>query len=381
MKSIQQKTNTDAPDADHEYGKIRDEVSGVTPGTPVNTESYGDVHQLLDRLMDLGEQIPNDLPENTTNGYQLLDALLTLITKRINTAFTLQTGSSYEIWTDVVWGNGYFVAVNNGGTKAMRSIDGKTWTEVSITPAAGSVGITIGFAFGAGLFVASIPTITPGTDDLITSPDGVTWTIASTGLSGSPNNLKFLNGGFIATSNLAAGFSVKSADGITWSEFALPDSRGYSLTYGNGVYVGVTGTGISQQAITSPDGENWTLQTTPGSQAWGDVSFGNDTFVAVSFGSGTTNNVMTSPDGVTWTLRDSNLTDAMGVVLYSAGLFYALRVGAGSTPPVMSSPTGMNWTEVDTPDALNWNDLTSGGNKLLAVRYGTSPADAVMIAL
>lgn len=75
MIKLQSKTNVDPPDSEYIYGSIRDQA-GTTEGTPVNEEVYQDAHQFLERLMRLSDLVPNDLPDNEYNGWQLWDALV-----------------------------------------------------------------------------------------------------------------------------------------------------------------------------------------------------------------------------------------------------------------------------------------------------------------
>lgn len=68
------KPNIEAPSVDYEFGSIRDRV-GATPGTPVSREVYSDFHQAFEKLMSLASITHNGQPDNTTNGYQLVEAL------------------------------------------------------------------------------------------------------------------------------------------------------------------------------------------------------------------------------------------------------------------------------------------------------------------
>jgi hypothetical protein len=76
-----------------------------------------------------------------------------------------------------------------------------------------------------------------------------------------------------------------------------------SVTYANGTFVAVGGSGL---VMTSPDGFSWTNRTSTGTQNWTSVTYGNDNklFVAVAV-TGNGNKVMTSPDGITWIGRPS----------------------------------------------------------------------------
>lgn len=74
MRWIGQQTNVDSPDGEYTYGKIRD-WNSTTPGTPVDEALYGDIHQLMAKMMQESTIIPNNLPDNDYNGYQLWKAL------------------------------------------------------------------------------------------------------------------------------------------------------------------------------------------------------------------------------------------------------------------------------------------------------------------
>lgn len=75
MRPLADKPNTDAPDSDYPFGKIRDNPGNNT-GTPINEVVYGDIHQFFEKLMNAAAITPNGLPENQTNGFQLYEALL-----------------------------------------------------------------------------------------------------------------------------------------------------------------------------------------------------------------------------------------------------------------------------------------------------------------
>lgn len=73
-KDILQKPNTEGASTSYPYGSIQDQ-SGSVNGTPVSREVYGDFHQFFDRIMDKTGVTANDLPDNATNGFQLIQAL------------------------------------------------------------------------------------------------------------------------------------------------------------------------------------------------------------------------------------------------------------------------------------------------------------------
>lgn len=80
---ITDKPNTSPPDSDYIYGNIKDD-DGTDNGTPVNVEVYADFHQFFARLLDQGNITPNGLPDNNYSGFQLYDALISVIKKNLN---------------------------------------------------------------------------------------------------------------------------------------------------------------------------------------------------------------------------------------------------------------------------------------------------------
>ena len=61
-------------------GRIQDNT-GAGNGTPVNERVYGDIYQALLKVKRLSGIIENGLPDNETNGFQLVDALRELASK------------------------------------------------------------------------------------------------------------------------------------------------------------------------------------------------------------------------------------------------------------------------------------------------------------
>lgn len=74
-RGIQNKVNTDAPDGNYPFGKIRDD-DGSNNGTPVDEQTYGDWHQFFESLMARAGLTFNGLPDNVGNTFQLLLAFI-----------------------------------------------------------------------------------------------------------------------------------------------------------------------------------------------------------------------------------------------------------------------------------------------------------------
>ena len=87
---------------------------------------------------------------------------------------------------------------------------------------------------------------------------------------------------------------MTSPDGINWTiRTSAADNEWMSVTFGNNLFVAVANTGTGNRVMTSPDGITWTIRTSAADNDWRSVTFGNNLFVAVA-ASGTGNRVMRS---------------------------------------------------------------------------------------
>ncbi len=72
-------------------GRVKDNT-GTGNGTPVNRNVYGDLHSNISRLMRLYGIVPNGLPDNESNNYQIVEALAALASKN-DYIYALSTSS------------------------------------------------------------------------------------------------------------------------------------------------------------------------------------------------------------------------------------------------------------------------------------------------
>lgn len=282
--------------------------------------------------------------------------------------WTQRESAADNLWMAVTWVNelDLFVAVAESGVgnRVMTSPDGVLWT-VQETPLDNVEwwSVTYGAGLAGGLLVAVARGFDAG-PKVMTSPDAETWTART-----SPNEDSRWRdvcwseelGLFVAVGH-AARF-MRSADGINWTAGLLPVATNHdfiSVCWGNGLFVAVANYGPDYQRVcTSPDGVTWTARTVPAKNAWRGVTFGDGLFVAVANPSydheAPGQLVMTSPDGINWTLR--NCDDQWWEdICWGNGLFVAVSsYQAAGGQRAMSSPDGVNWTLEDTP-ALAWRN-------------------------
>ena len=182
----------------------------------------------------------------------------------------------------------------------------------------------------------------------------------------------------------------------SWSAAtAAEQNQWYGITYGDGKWVSVSGTGTNRVQYSIDDGLTWTAASAADQSQWADVAYapehiahpitwtsasateqnqwksvtyGNGKFVAIS--SNGTNRVMYSTDGISWTAatltEPATTTNYWNTITYADGKYVALA--ATGTNRAMYSTDGINWTASATaPEANQWTDITYGDGKFVAV--------------
>lgn len=81
MRLLQNKTNVDAPDDDYPFGRARNNPGNRT-GTPVDEELLGDILQFFEKMFNASGLVANEMPDNDYAGFQLYEALQTILTAR-----------------------------------------------------------------------------------------------------------------------------------------------------------------------------------------------------------------------------------------------------------------------------------------------------------
>lgn len=165
--------------------------------------------------------------------------------------------------------------------------------------------------------------------------------------------------GLFCAVSLAAGTSniMTSPDGVTWTTRTGPTLQPYqSVCWSSylGLFCAVPSAGGATTIATSPDGITWTGQTNPGTTlAWTRVVWADSLklFVAVSATS-STSGVMHSSDGVNWTQLSGTLPTSQSwrALAWSPdlGMFVALGLG----PVFMYSKDGTNWLSSSQTQAI-----------------------------
>jgi hypothetical protein len=320
-------------------------------------------------------------------------------------------GQGYGIAYGLINGVGTFVAVGyseNGGVNQIgTSTDGLNWqvaADVGSLFSGGGygIGIAYGLVNGIGTFVA-VGTSSNGfgVDQIGTSTDGLNWQVATNvgdlfsgnGFNGIAYGLINGIGTFVAVgSSVNGGVDniITSTDGLNWTVAtnvgSLFSSGGFGLgiAYGIGTFVAVGSSpngGVDNIGM-STDGLNWTVATNVGSLFRGvydgyggyGIAYGAGTFVAVGYSeNGGVNQIGTSTDGLNWTVATSVGSLFSGGdncygngIAYGAGSFVAVGFSAnGGVDNIGTSTDGSNWQV-----AASVGDLFSSGGVGNGIAYG-----------
>ena len=203
-----------------------------------------------------------------------------------------------------------------------------------------------------------------------------TWT-GQVAPSGSWEGITYGNSQFVAVGSSGTNQVMTSPVGITWTAHAVPEASYWrSVAFGNGTFVAVGGvkSGVSTHPVmSSTDGATWTARDATNSDDWRDIVFGNGLFVAVSY----QGSIMTSPDGTTWTARTApsgwTLVDRIS---YGNGVFLI----TDGNSRIGRSTDGITWTAATLPPGgISGPALVYGNNQWLTVP-DTTNSGAVLVS-
>lgn len=175
MKKLQNKTNVTAPDASYLYGALVND-SGVGDGTPVDVELLTDVMQLAERIVAESGIVANGLPDNEINGWQLYEALQSIITKKYTKEITtdfdgdIVTITRAEIEDAFEAVNPFYTGGIGSGTATnpfadfhiqIRFLSAGVWYDVPLTSGTGGANVATSNSTGDITITFDIAPITP----------------------------------------------------------------------------------------------------------------------------------------------------------------------------------------------------------------------------
>lgn len=239
---------------------------------------------------------------------------------------------------------GGFMAMSDGGTDTLvyKSTDGEAWTQIGTIA---SFRVTE-FAYGNSIYVAG-----DGFGYTAVSNDGITWTKSggvtiTTGTGG----IDFGAGVFVLVG--VGGVIKTSPDGVSWTTRTSGVSTLLnSVRFVNSVFVVVGASGV---ILTSPDGTTWTARTSGVAVALNGVAYGAGVYVVV----GANGTILSSSNLTTWTARTSGTTLELNDIVYSTSGF----VTVGNSGVARISGNGTSWTTAPTGVGTSFNAITFDPN-------------------
>jgi hypothetical protein len=277
-----------------------------------------------------------------------------------------QASGPSAAWRRITWAAGLGEFVSVGQSRILRSADGISWASSASEIAADSGFWGVAWAPSRGLLVA----VGEGAANVASSSDAATWTAVASSqptllrsVAWAPELDRFVavggseNGG--PEDMLALTIDVPETPGPLQLQYRKTEPSlwtGVCWAPELRLFVAVSRSGGDRQAMTSPDGEIWTLQTTPTSgQTWNSVEWAAPLglLVAVS----RQGKVMTSRDGVTWTLHDvadePQLVSVVWVDTFGLLVAIAARTLTENGTSIWTSRDGMTWKKQWSTVAAN----------------------------
>lgn len=168
--------------------------------------------------------------------------------------------------------------------------------------------------------------------------------------------LAFGNGTFVAGSTDST--ILSSTDTLSWAPHSFTNFSVGGIAFGKSLFVAV---GNAGQVLTSPNGNDWTAQSSGTSSNLSAIVFGNNQFIAVGKGG----ELIRSLDGITWAKPSVLLFFPFDfrAITYAKGLF----VAGGTRGVIYTSPDGLDWTYQGTGVSNIIMGLASDGNQFVAV--------------
>ena len=253
------------------------------------------------------------------------------------------------------------------GSGIIYSLDGINWFQ-SFVNNFNNLTITI--------IVAGNSILLAGATDgsILISFDGIQWIIVGKIFNSSISRIRFINGKFWAL----GGTTLKnSVDGLNWTSIInFTNSSINDIAYGIGYYVitqnnGNPGDPLISGIIYSSDGITWNPTSITNFSGFS-VVYGNNIFVAVGASTDNTSFIKYSLDGIIW--NNSNLlttgdiqrtsVEFLGSKFISVGQSASGTGLAGNQVSIITSVNGIDWSYSLTggfnPDAGSYSGKTSG---------------------
>ena len=274
---------------------------------------------------------------------------------------------SYYSTNGTAWSSGYPYTPSTAGNLGTLggkfyilgamylSLDGYYWGAINL-----GGWLVAQMAYGNGHFFAGSRTLSA----LRASTDGLIWfTWATpTGYTGYSDGVAYFNGLYCVTCSGTTNNVATSPDGITWTNHTATNAK--LLIQANTLLFGMTMDTAQTSICYSSNGTSWTNSGTLPSSNWAGVVYANSTYVLWNNING---NTYTSPDGSTWTAAGTIPTGTiLQIVVVGSTLVLQSSTGA-----LYTSTNGAVWALVTQVNL--YRDLgTYAGNQPTLFTIGST---------
>jgi hypothetical protein len=208
---------------------------------------------------------------------------------------------------DVIWDGNRFLAVAGGDPNLVTSPDGITWS--AVTNATSGLAISTSLPVLKEAFIYYDNTsYWVGSTAFYKSNNGINYTAQTlTGYTRLYSMLKTSNEWLLGATSASGGKIFRSTDSINWSAVTIPsNSAVFTLaTNGSVILAGTQGSSTTRM-ISSTDGINWSSVTSANSFISSDcyeIIYDGSKFIATG-----NNAIISSTDGITWSALNQSAT-------------------------------------------------------------------------
>ncbi|HEX2851818.1 MAG TPA: hypothetical protein VHO24_01175 [Opitutaceae bacterium] len=177
----------------------------------------------------------------------------TILTSPDGVVWTSRSSGTVETLRGTAASSTAFVAVGgNSASSIRRSADGITWNPGIVSASPFTPGALRAVAWGNSQFIA-----VGSQSTVLTSPDGITWTVRNAGGVERYDGVVWTGTEFVVLTQ--TGKVLRGTDGISWvTSQSFPPPWIEGITWSDARYIAVGGSGAIK---TSPDGVTWSFAT------------------------------------------------------------------------------------------------------------------------
>jgi hypothetical protein len=316
--------------------------------------------------------------------------------------WTARTSNTTSTLRRIVWSGSHFVAAGEAGV-LMTSPDGIEWTLRS----AGVTDTFVALGSDGNLIVAATAASNNSPSRILTSTDGVAWSIRATNLGYFEGIGRAPNGGrWVAVGSYRVAWSD---DGLTWTGADLPHAWPRRVVHTGNRFVALGIVGSSEPAVwTSVDGQVWTMRAAAlrgralarspqgrivsvplGDRSAASTDQGTTWSYGTSVSSGGINlfldvvwsDALAKFAAVVQVAANQYLYTSADGLAWTAGAYVPFNGRLGASPTLLvavggslvgnglaTSPDGLNWTTRTLPVTTSLHDVAwLGGTRFVAV--------------